>query len=352
MFNFVTEEHRLIADSARKLFEDLAAADTQQRQLGGGRIDILTVGRALSELGLFGSDAEDAPMRSAQVQVLVAREAGAASLPFPVLETLANHALALRSSGLSGAVAGASTTLSSVDRGLADLPVLENGRLNGTAQLVPFLEATSAVMIAAQRRGNVVLVQMLPGSSGFAREARATVEADYPLHDLRFEGATVSLMAEHLDDGSNAAAFLQQRTSLLAAAEIAGACRRMVGMTRDYLLTRSQFGQLLGSNQALKHAIADSHVRVEAMSTAVDYAAAAADAGSADAEAAVCAAKHFASRAGKAVADSMMQLHGAIGYTMEFPLHLLMRRVHRLSVSYGSSHIQGERLFKIFQESS
>jgi alkylation response protein AidB-like acyl-CoA dehydrogenase len=350
MFNFITEEHRIISESVRKLFEDLVAADAQERQRGARRIDSVTVGCALTELGLFPTAAADASMSSAQVQALVALEAGAACLPFPVLEGLAASALAVLRGASGSADAGALATLSSADCNRTELPVLENGRLYGSARLVPFAGLAARVVVTARHGSDVVLVEVALANAGIERRARATVEADYPLHDLRFDGAAASLLIECLDNGGNVAAFLQQRSSLLAAAEIAGACRRMIGMTRDYLLTRSQFGQVLGANQALKHALADGHVRVEALAAAIDYAAVAVDAGAADAEAAVCAAKHFAGRAGKSVADGMLQLHGAIGYTMEFPLHLLMRRVYRLTASYGAGQIQGERLFQIFRE--
>ena len=59
MFNFITEEHRLIADSVRKVFEDLAAADTVQRQTAKTRIDGATVCLALADLGVFGTSPED-----------------------------------------------------------------------------------------------------------------------------------------------------------------------------------------------------------------------------------------------------------------------------------------------------
>jgi len=44
----------------------------------------------------------------------------------------------------------------------------------------------------------------------------------------------------------------------------------------------------------------------------------------------------------------MLQLHGAIGYTMEFPLQLLMRRTYRLQVAHGSPRVEGARLYEAF----
>jgi alkylation response protein AidB-like acyl-CoA dehydrogenase len=351
MLNFLTEEHQLIAESAQRVFADLAARDTQQRQTANGRLDGAEVGRVLADLGVLGSGV-DSVMSSAQIQVLVAREAGAACLAYPTLETLATQALAARSAELTAAgyqSAGATGTVETTPGTSCNV---KNDRLNGTARLVSFVGTAAAVIIAARRGDGVVLVSVAPIAGGVTGISRESVESDYPLHDLDFDAAVTGSVFERLDNGSDAPSFLRLRTSLLAAAEISGACRHMVRMTRDYLLMRSQFGQVLGSNQALKHALADSHVAVEAMTAAIDYAAAASDAGAADAEAAVAAAKHFAGRAGKTIADNMLQLHGAIGYTMEFPLHLFMRRVYRLGVSHGSSPLQSERLFEIFSNLS
>ena len=351
MFNLVTEEHRMMREAVRKLFTDLAAVDTQKRQRDNARIDSAAVGEALRDLGLFGTDADDASMASTQIQAIVALEAGAVALPFPVIETLATHAVMIRAVGAGEREqAYAMRTLASVLTPLSELPLLAGGQLHGAARLVPFADLADRVVIEARSGHEVVLVDVGLKEAGVVRGRRESVEPDYPVDDLRFEGIAASPWVAGRQGTVDSAAFLRQRTALLAAAEVAGACRRMVEMTRDYLLVRTQFGQLLGSYQSLKHRLADNHVRVEALVAAIDYAAAASDAEAVDAEACICAAKHFAGRAGKVVADSTLQMHGAIGYTMEFPLHLFMRRVHRLGVSYGSSRAQGERLFEIFRE--
>ena len=104
MFNFVTDEHRMTREAVRKLFTDLAATDTQKRQLHNARIESAAVGRAIRDLGLFDTDTDDTSMASAQIQAIVAIEAGAVALPFPLLETLATHAVSMRASDAGGAV--------------------------------------------------------------------------------------------------------------------------------------------------------------------------------------------------------------------------------------------------------
>jgi hypothetical protein len=78
MFNLITQEHRMIRDAVQKLFTSLQAQDTERRQLDKVRIDGATVGRALGELGLFDTEADELAMTSAQVQASVAIESGAA----------------------------------------------------------------------------------------------------------------------------------------------------------------------------------------------------------------------------------------------------------------------------------
>lgn len=352
MFSIVTEEHRMIGDSVDKLFKDLAATDTSMRQRDESRISADEVRNALVDLGLFGNTDDDLPMCTAQVQVLVARQAGAAALPCPVLEMLASHALSMRFAALRERTLIGASTLSNRAEALDAMPQLKGAQLYGTAHLVPFCSWSQRLLVQARRGDDIVLAEVELSAARITRTGRASVESSYRLDDLRFDGTPVTpvFVQREREGQADLARWLGLRTSLLAAAEIAGACHQMVIMTRDYLLVRSQFGQVLGANQALKHALADCHVQAEALAAMVDYAAAALDAGADDAEVCVHAAKQFANRAGKMVAEGMLQLHGAIGYTMEYPLHLLMHRVYRLMVSYGSGLSQGDKLFQNFAQ--
>lgn len=353
-FSFITEEHTLIAEAAGKLFADLSSTDEQLRQQKHRRIEHAAVAAALDELGLFGvgSDA----MVTAQIQALIAREAGSAALPYPVIEALVTHALVVRA-GLdvkSGSL-GSGTYATDIDHTTV-LPALAGRQLSGTVGRVPFASSASSIWLRVHSDSEAdgvsrSLAIFRPSESKATFRVRNSVEPDYLIEDVALKSAPVAHLVAQLDNGSSPRKLLEQRGALLAAAEVSGACRRMVTMTRDYLQTRSQFGQVLGVHQALRHNVSDAYVRVEALITAVDYAAAACDAGAEDADVAVAAAKHFAGRAGKLIADTVLQLHGAIGYTMEFPLHLLMRRVHRLGVSHGSTHRQADLLFKAFEAS-
>lgn len=341
-FSFFTEDHRMIGDAVSKVFEDLAAEDAKRRQGDESRLGRGAVEAALQELGLFALDAEDSVMTSALVQVSVARASGSACLRYPILEALLVSTID-RSGGCLPANIAISTAGSAPGR-----PVLSNNCISGAVWRVSFAEFATHALIVVKQDGREVLARFRLDASGVKRVPRESVEADYPLHDLYLERVVAEEVISY-EQHIPMIATLSPRANLLAAAEIAGACRRMVAMTRDYLLARTQFGQVLGGNQALKHALADAHVRVEAAVIAIDYAAAALDARADDAEVAIAAAKLFAGNIGRVVAETMLQLHGAIGYTMEYSLHLLMRRVLRLANSFAAGEALEERLFEDFR---
>lgn len=349
MFNLVSQEHRMVRETVHRLFKDLKSADMEMRQRDGSRIDSAVVGQALTNLGLIGAKPDEAFMVSPQVQVIVALEAGASALPFPVIESLAAHATMARVGNVPGVDAGHIRTLSTASPRVSDLPVFEAGRLSGPCLMVSFSQATGRALIEARRELGSVLVAVDLSGPGVSRRKRESVETAYALDDLQFDRSAALPLTGAAGSTSDSSAFMGQLVALLAAAEIAGACRSLVEMTQEYLLARTQFGQVLGVSQVLKHAIADNLVRVEAMTASVEYAAAALDAGMHEAAAATCAAKLYAGRAGKLVADSSLQMHGAIGYTSEYHLQLLMRRVYRLAASCGSGRVQSDRLFEMFK---
>jgi alkylation response protein AidB-like acyl-CoA dehydrogenase len=347
MFKLQTEEHGLIRDAIAKVFTDLEATDKPLRQGGRGRIAGVDIGVALAELGLLGP-AADASMTTATVQTIAAIEAGAVALPFPVIEALAGQYMSIDGQRSSG---DANAWITLPIGGSARAPELsfEGGVLQGRVRLVPFAHLANEMLVAARHGGKPVLVRASLRGDGLATEARESVEPEYPLHDLQLTGSPAHLVDSPAGVDGGPVEVLRSRAALLAAAEIAGACRRMVAMTREHLLVRTQFGQPLGVNQALKHRLADDHVRVEALVAAVEYAAAASDAGSPDADVSILAAKHFASRVARAVANDALQLHGAIGYTEEFPLQLFMRRAHRLTCAHGARTEIGDRIFDLFK---
>ena len=123
--------------------------------------------------------------------------------------------------------------------------------------------------------------------------------------------------------------------ALTTAAQLIGAGQAMLDGSVEYAKQRSQFGRVIGSYQAIKHALADVHIAVELARPLVYGAALSLADGSPDAARDVSAAKAAASEAALLSARTSLQTHGAIGYTQEHDLSLLILRVQALYSAWG-----------------
>ena len=109
----------------------------------------------------------------------------------------------------------------------------------------------------------------------------------------------------------------------------------MLAMTVAYASERRQFGVPIGSFQAVKHQLADASLAVAFAAPLVLRAANSLAHGDPDAGLHVSMAKAKASSAARTAADASLQCHGAIGYTVEYDLHLFMKRAWALSAQAG-----------------
>jgi alkylation response protein AidB-like acyl-CoA dehydrogenase len=143
-----------------------------------------------------------------------------------------------------------------------------------------------------------------------------------------------------------------QRAAVAAAAEMLGAARRCMEMSVEYAKVRHQFGQPIGAFQAIKHMCAEMLLEVENSHAATYYAAWALDAGSPDAALAASVAKAYVGDASRKVCGNSIQVHGGIGFTWEYDLHLYFKRAKHLEPLYGDADFHRERALQIMLERS
>lgn len=123
--------------------------------------------------------------------------------------------------------------------------------------------------------------------------------------------------------------------ALATAAQLIGAAQAMLDGSVEYAKQRSQFGTVIGTYQAIKHKLADVLIAIELARPLVYGAALSLADGSPDAARDVSAAKVAAADAALLAARSSLQTHGAIGYTQEHDLSLLLLRVQALRPAWG-----------------
>ncbi len=122
----------------------------------------------------------------------------------------------------------------------------------------------------------------------------------------------------------------------MSVAEGLGVCQAVLGLTRDHLKTREQFGVPIGSFQALQHRAVEMFVEVELVrSISMLAAVRAGEDDAAERRRAVSAAKAQLCMSGRFVTQSAIQLHGGIGITDEHDVGLYFKRMHALGVLAG-----------------
>jgi alkylation response protein AidB-like acyl-CoA dehydrogenase len=149
-------------------------------------------------------------------------------------------------------------------------------------------------------------------------------------------------------EGSDTSAALSAalgRATVSLAAEMVGGARQAIEMTVAYMHEREQFGGPIGRFQALKHRLADLHVRIDAAREGVYAAAdAIADAQTGHIASMVAAAKYSASIGYSLTTAEAVQLHGGIGFTEEHDIGLYYKRALVSAETLGGSADQLERV--------
>lgn len=144
--------------------------------------------------------------------------------------------------------------------------------------------------------------------------------------------------------GSHAVTRAFDRAALGAAAQLVGLGGAMIDMTVAYAGERRQFGVPIGSFQAVKHHLADAALAVAFAEPLVLRAANSLAHGDPDAPVHVSMAKARASEAALVASEAALQCHGAIGYTVEYDLHLFMKRSWALAARYGDADFHRDRI--------
>ncbi|MEO3758358.1 acyl-CoA dehydrogenase family protein [Mycobacterium sp. B14F4] len=225
-------------------------------------------------------------------------------------------------------IAVAPVLLADDDRSAA----LAAGDLIATVALPPHapraVDADSAGLVLVGANGEV-----RDGTAGARHES---VDPSRKLFDVNASGAARPA------DVARAYEF----GALATAAQLVGAGQAMLDVSVEYAKQRSQFGNVIGSYQAIKHKLADVHIAVELARPLVYGAALSLADDSTDTARDVSAAKVAAADAALLAARSALQTHGAIGFTQEHDLSLWLLRVQALHSAWGDPTVHRQRVLE------
>ncbi len=281
-----------------------------------------TLWKRLTELGMPGLAAPSTGLTFVEVAAVL-EETGRALLPAPLLATTI-ATLALRDSGdeeLLAAIA-AGTMIATV---AFTSEVTGTSTLDGTAPYV--LDGAAADVVILARGTDLYLVD--GDAAGLTRTPLPTLDATRRLARITFQGTPARRVhgTPHLRDLA---------VTALAAEQLGGA-ERCLEMAVAYAKTREQFGQPIGSFQAIQHRCADLLVTLETARSAARHAARLAADGSPDLPTYAAIARTVCTSAYTTLAGENIQLHGGIGFTWEHDAHLYLRRARGDASLFGTS---------------
>jgi len=198
-------------------------------------------------------------------------------------------------------------------------------RLYGHRWYVIAGHVADIVVVPAMTESGLAMFLVESRSLGYTASGQLGLDLTRRVCVTAFDEAPAFLLGQ----GEDAAAALDraERDFLLAtAAEAAGGIAWCLDATIAYAKDRVQFGQPIGSFQAVAHACVDMLAHFQSVSAAARYAAIAAADGSAEAPMAAHVAALRAGEAYRAVTESAIHVFGGVGFTWEHDAHLYYRR--------------------------
>jgi alkylation response protein AidB-like acyl-CoA dehydrogenase len=137
------------------------------------------------------------------------------------------------------------------------------------------------------------------------------------------------------------------RAAIGMAAEMLGSSEAAFEITLDYLQTRKQFGQLIGSFQSLQHRASIMFSELELTRSCVSAALSALDEGRDDISAMASLAKARTSDLVHLVSNEMVQMHGGIGMTDAHDSGFFMKRARVQEAMFGGAGYHRDRYASI-----
>ena len=299
-------------------------------EYGGSNFGYLSLGLVLEELGrtLTASPLLASGLASASALILGGSEAQKAQWLPKIAEGTVVAALAV-DEGPHHAPDKVATTYA-------------DGKLTGKKTFV--LEGMAAGIIIVSGKGpDGIGLYLVKGDDAGVKRTRLSLADSRGAANIEFNGAA----AEPLSGGADLIDKVLDRARAGVAAEMLGSAIQAFETTLDYLKVRVQFGQVIGSFQALQHRAAKMFTDLELSRSAVEAALAAIDSDSPDVPELVSLAKAKMGDTFHLVSNEMVQMHGGIGMTDAHDAGFYLKRARAAEAAFGNQAFHRDRYARI-----
>lgn len=226
--------------------------------------------------------------------------------------------------------------------------------LNGTKNFVLEGGAAGVFVVSARTSGKpgdkegITLFLVDADASGVSRQALKLADSRGAAN-VTFKDVSVGADAVlgEADKGWDLLEKTLDRARAGVAAEMLGSATQAFETTLDYLKTRKQFDQVIGSFQALQHRAAKMFTDLELSRSCVEAALAAIDNNSPDVPELVSLAKAKMGDTFHLISNEMVQMHGGIGMTDAHDAGFYLKRARAAEAAYGNQAYHRDRYARI-----
>ncbi|MFJ4387624.1 acyl-CoA dehydrogenase family protein [Pseudomonas sp. NPDC089408] len=212
-------------------------------------------------------------------------------------------------------------------------------RLRGRVAALALAEQSAAALVLALVQGQPRLVLLDLAQGGISR-VPGTMTHGEAFAELHLDGALLS--NSHVLPEAALGWLAPRAIAALAALQL-GVSAEQVHRTVAYIGERQQFDRPIGSFQAVQMSMADSHVQLEVLRSALWQLCYRLDAGLAAPSEALATA-YLACEAGHRIGHAAQHVHGGIGVDLTYPIHRFLYWSRGLASALGGSSVILERL--------
>ncbi|MCF4166668.1 acyl-CoA/acyl-ACP dehydrogenase [Zavarzinia compransoris] len=354
-----TEDQILIRDSARGWLGDFAPASHVRQVMATAEGYDRALWAEVAAMGWTGlivpEDLGGSGLGFVELAILC-EEMGRRLYPSPFEATVVLAANALLAVGtdriLDRIATGEITATLGAANATGKVTAVRNGdayHLDGVLRHVPDGARADLILVAAELDGRTALFAVDGAAPGLTREGLASMDQTRRPAELRFEAAILPASSLVSADAGTALATALDRAAAMTAAHAVGAAEQCLEMTVEYTKGRVQFGRPVAGFQAVKHQCADMALAVETARSAAYWAACVADdmghnGDGTELALAASGAKAWCSRAYFDCAATAIQLHGGVGFTWEYDVHLYFKNARAIEAVLGDPASHRERV--------
>lgn len=361
----LTEEQKILRQAAEEFLRKECPKDLMRQRRDDSREFDSALWQKMANLGWMGVGIKEEYGGSggnfSDLAVLI-EAMGGVCLPVPFFSTVVISAATLEQSSASDlktkllpritagelvcsyAVTEPGNTYGLVNIQTKAIPDGDGFSINGSKLFVEYARSAD-YLLTVVREGKDLLILMVDSSApGIEIEPYDTLDyADQC--EVRFNQVKVPVSSVIARGGEATTLLknLEERSAAGKCAEILGGIQVVLDMSVDYVKDREQFGQVVGSFQAVQHHCTNMVVEVDS-SRYITMQAIWRIAQGLPATKEVAMAKSYTSAAAIRVTKLGHQTHGAISFCDELDMHLYLRKAHAASVAFGDEEYHLEKV--------